>query len=114
VKRAALLVMLTLAGCTVKTIEPPVTVTTKNLPELSHPQGAKEVRGSSCTRVAILIIPVGFGTAEAAYADALEQAPGTDALLNYESRSSVVFAFPFYYHVCSEVHGYAVSSKTLQ
>lgn len=103
-------------GCTVKTVDAPVTVTTKLLPEASKldiPSGAKEVTGSSCSRVVLGLIPVGVATVEAAYADALAQAPGTDTLIRYEERTNAMFAFIFYYQVCTEVHGYAVSSKAL-
>jgi hypothetical protein len=101
-----------LCGCTQTTVDRPVTVTTKPLPELSKATG-RPVTGSSCGRVVLLIIPVGFATAESAYAEALGQSPGADALLNYEERRTHVFALPFYYQVCTVVHGYAVSSKTL-
>lgn len=103
-------------GCTVKTVDAPVTVTTKLLPELSRPDvvaAAKEVKGSSCSRVVLGLIPVGVATAEAAYADALEQAPGANTLISYESRTSAFFAFIFYYEVCAEVHGWAVPSNVL-
>jgi hypothetical protein len=103
-------------ACTVKTVDRPVTVTTKQLPEASRPDvvnAAKEVKGESCSRVILLIIPAGFATAESAYADALGQAPGADVLLNYEARASVLVIAPFYYQVCTEVHGFAVSSKAL-
>lgn len=101
-------------GCTFKTVDGPVTVTTKQLPEASKPsvqESAKEVSGSSCTRVVLLIIPVGIATAEGAYSDALAQAPGADTLLDYQARVSGVFITPFYYQVCTEVHGFAISSK---
>jgi hypothetical protein len=104
------------AACTVKTLEGPVTVTTKPLPEATKPEvvkAAKEVKGSSCSRVVLSIIPVGFATAEAAYADALGQAPGADVLLNYEARATTLVVIPFYYEVCTEVHGFAISSKEL-
>ncbi len=102
------------AGCTVKTIEPPLTVTTKHLPELAgKADESKEVTGSSCARAVLLFIPVGFATAESAYADALAKAPGTDAIVDYEVRGTGFFVFPFYYEICTEVHGYAVSSKSL-
>jgi hypothetical protein len=120
VSRTPLLLALAVAagasslGCTITTIDSPVTVTTKQLPEASKPDvvaAAKEVTGSSCDRVVLMIIPVGFATVESAYAEALAQAPGADMLLNYETRSSLVFIAPFYYQVCSEVHGFAVSSQ---
>lgn len=101
-------------GCSFKTVDGPVTVTTKQLPEASKPgvqEGAKEVLGTSCTRVVLLIIPVGIATAESAYSDALAQAPGTDTLLDYQARVSGIFITPFYYQVCAEVHGFAISSK---
>ncbi|MCA9590032.1 MAG: hypothetical protein KC657_32230 [Myxococcales bacterium] len=103
-------------GCTVKTVDAPVTVSTKLLPELSKPEvtsAAREVTGSSCSRVVLGFIPVGIATAEAAYADALAQAPGADTLISYEERANVLVAFIFYYQVCTEVHGYAVSSRAL-
>jgi hypothetical protein len=101
-------------GCSIKTVDGPVTVTTKQLPEASKPsvqEGAKEVFGSSCTRVVLLIIPVGIATAEGAYSDALAQAPGADTLLDYQARVSGVYVFPFYTQICTEVHGFAVASK---
>ena len=113
---AALAAAATSAGCTVKTVDRPVTVTTKQLPEASKPEvvsAAREVKGESCSRVVLLFIPVGFATAESAYADALGQAPGADVLLNYEARMSMFFFAPFYYQICSEVHGFAVSSKSM-
>jgi hypothetical protein len=103
-----------LYGCTVKTVEAPVTVTTKILPELpAASRSGKVVVGSSCARAVLFIIPVGIATAESAYADALAQAPGTDTLVSYEARATNLFVFPFYYEVCTEVHGIAVSAKSL-
>lgn len=101
-------------GCTYRTVDRPVTVTTKQLPEASKPEvvrAAKEVSGQSCNRVVLLFIPVGFATAERAYAEALAQAPGADTLINYEARVTHVGALPFYYQICTEVHGFALSSK---
>jgi hypothetical protein len=100
-------------GCTYKTVDRPVTVTTKILPELAKPNLGKEVSGRSCNRVVLLIIPVGFATAESAYEDALAQSPGADALIGFEGRTTTLFIFPFYTQVCAVVHGFAVSSKTL-
>jgi hypothetical protein len=113
---AALGLGLASSACTVKTVDRPVTVTTKLLPEAAHADATgagQEVSGSSCNRVVLLFIPVGFATAERAYADALAQAPGADALVRYEARQRALFVFPFYYEVCSEVHGYAANSKSL-
>jgi hypothetical protein len=104
------------AGCTTTTVDRPITVTTKLLPELSAVDTANagtEVSGTSCSRVVLLIIPAGFATAESAYAKALGQAPGADALVRYEARTNALVIFPFYYQVCTEVHGYAVKSETL-
>ena len=120
-KRASILVAFAasasfLVGCTTKTVDRPVTVTTKILPELTKPEvvsGAKEVTGESCSRVILSIIPIGVATAESAYADALAQAPGADALISYEARTTAVVVVPFYYQVCSEVHGWAVVSKNI-
>lgn len=61
----------------------------------------------------LLIIPVGFATADAAYQDALDQAPGADTLVNFEGRADHLFIFPFYFEVCAQVHGWAVSSSQL-
>jgi hypothetical protein len=61
----------------------------------------------------LFFIPVGFGSPNRAYNDALAQAPGSDALLRYEARNSI-FLSPLYSHYCDEVHGYAVSAKTLE
>jgi hypothetical protein len=113
---AAFAVAIASTGCTIKTIDAPVTVTTKPLPELVRQdvvQAGREVRGRSCSRIVLTIIPVGIATIEDAVADALEQAPGTDTLLRYEERTDVVVVVPFYTQVCTEVHGYAVASKTL-
>lgn len=114
--RALLFVALSATGCTYKTVDAPVTVTTKPMPEIANARvsgAAKEVSGESCSRVVLGFIPVGFATAEDAYADALSKAPGADALVSYEARTNAFFAFIFYYQVCTEVHGYAISSKQL-
>jgi hypothetical protein len=105
------------SGCTTRTIDGPVTVSTKLLPELSRPEvqkEAKEVTGTSCGRVLLSFIPIGVATAESAYADALAQAPGADTLIRYESRATTLVLWPFYVEGCSVVHGYAVSSKSLE
>lgn len=111
----SLALALALGGCTVKTVDAPVTVTTKPLPELSRPElvaEAKEVTGESCARVVLGFIPIGIATVNAAVEDALAQAPGSDTLLRYEERQSFVTAL-VYYQVCTIVHGYAVSSKRI-
>lgn len=100
-------------GCTTQTVPGPLVVSTRQLPELGTlGANAKRVNGESCSRVVLLVIPVGFATAESAYNDALSQAPGADTLVNYEERTTNLFLFPFYYQVCTEIHGYAVSSKS--
>jgi len=111
---AAFVLALSGMGCTTQTIPGPLVVSTRPLPELAT-DGVKEaklVTGESCGRVVLLVIPIGFGTVQSAYEDALSKAPGTDTIVNYEERSTNVFAFPFYYEVCTEVHGYAVASKS--
>jgi hypothetical protein len=111
--RAALVLALSGLGCTTTTIPGPLVVSTRPLPELATPgPSAKRVTGESCARAVLLIIPVGIGTVESAYKDALEQAPGADTIVNYEERFTTLFIFPFYYEQCTEVHGYAVSSKS--
>ena len=110
--RAALVLALSGFGCTTQTIPGPLVVSTRPVPELGTGESAKRVVGESCGRVVLLIIPIGFATVESAYDDALSQAPGTDTLVNYEERTTNLFAFPFYYEVCTEVHGLAVSSKS--
>jgi len=106
---------LALAGtaCTTQTVPGPLVVSTRQLPEIgARGPNAKRVNGESCGRVVLFIIPVGFATAESAYNDALSQAPGSDTLVNYEERTTNLFLFPFYYQVCTEIHGYAVASKS--
>lgn len=107
-----LFALLATAGCTTKTIPGPLVVSTRPLPEMegSAPR-AKRVRGQSCERVVLLLIPVGFATVKSAYEDALAEAPGTDTLIDYQERVNGLFLFPFYHQLCTEVHGYAVSSK---
>jgi hypothetical protein len=110
---AALVLALSGMGCTTKTISGPLVVSTHPLPELgTDGADAKRVAGESCNRVVLLLIPVGFGTVESAYADALSQVPGADTIVDYEERTNNLFIFPLYYEVCTEVHGYAVSSKS--
>lgn len=102
-------------GCTIKTVDGPLTVTTKPVPEALRPDvlaKAKEVTGESCSRVLLFFIPLGFATVDSAVEDALKKAPGTDTLLRYEERQSLVSAF-LYWEVCTVVHGYAVASKDL-
>jgi hypothetical protein len=110
--RALLFAAPLLAGCTVVTIPGPLSVTTKPLPELAT-AGGKEVRGKSCGRVLLMLIPLGYSSAEAAYDEALESAPGSDTILRYETRVTDVFFSPLYAQFCTEIHGYAVSSKQL-
>ncbi|MBX3230911.1 MAG: hypothetical protein KIT84_36240 [Labilithrix sp.] len=106
---------LALSGCTISTIDAPVTVTTKPLPEAARPAVAaegKEVTGESCSRSILFIIPIGVATVNSAVEDALAQAPGTDTLLRYEERQTYVSAL-VYHEFCTQVHGYAVSSQRL-
>ncbi len=110
--RTLLLALPLLAGCTVITIPGPLSITTKPLPELAT-AGGKEVRGKSCGRVLLMLIPIGYSSAEAAYDEALEAAPGTDTILRYETRVTDAFFSPLYAQFCTEIHGYAVSSKQL-
>jgi hypothetical protein len=108
-------VVLALSGmaCTTQTIPGPLVVSTRSVPELgTGGAGGKRVVGRSCSRAVLLIIPVGIGTVESAYDDALSQAPGSDTLLDFEQRTTNLFIFPFYYEVCTELHGYAASSKS--
>ena len=110
---AALLLGLCGMGCTYQTIPGPLVVSTRPVPELATPEvKGKPVVGKSCGRAVLMLIPIGIATAESAYKDALSQAPGTDTLVNYEERSTNLFLFPFYYEICTEIHGYAVASKS--
>lgn len=105
-----------LGGCSFPVVDQPVVITTKPLLELTDPallKDAKEVTGRSCNRSVLLIIPVGVATANAAYDDALAQAPGADAIVRFESRTSLVMAVPFYLESCAVVHGYAINTKRL-
>lgn len=110
---AGFVLALSALGCTTQTVPGPLVVSTRPLPELGTPgPSGKLVTGESCGRVVLLFIPVGFATAESAYNDALSQAPGADTIVNYEERVTNLFAFPFYYQVCTEIHGYAIASKS--
>lgn len=93
----------------------PVTVTTKVLPQAQVPAGAKLVRGTSCSRITLAIIPLGFGTADSAFRDALAQAPGTDTLLAWHTKTDILgILAPFIYaQSCVTVEGYAVDSRRL-
>jgi hypothetical protein len=113
VSYAAVVLALSALGCTTQTIPGPLVVSTRQVPELgTRGADAKPVVGESCGRVVLLVIPVGFATAESAYADALSQAPGSDTVVDIEQRTTNLFIFPFYYQICTEFHGYAVSSKS--
>jgi hypothetical protein len=110
---SALVLALSAFGCTTQTIPGPLVVSTRPVPELGPGSEPKQrVTGESCGRTVLLIIPVGIATVESAYEDALSQAPGADTLVDYEERVTNLFAFPFYYEVCTQVQGYAVSSKS--
>jgi hypothetical protein len=110
---AALVLGLCGMGCTYTTVPGPLVVSTRPVPELATAEvKGKPVTGKSCGRAVLMLIPIGIGTVESAYKDALSQAPGTDTIVNYEERSTNLFLFPFYYEVCTEVHGYAVASKS--
>lgn len=109
---ATLALALSGMGCTYETIPGPLVVSTRPVPELGTPgPQAKTVSGESCARAVLMFIPVGIATAESAYKDALSQAPGADTIVNYEERMTNLFIFPFYYEVCTQIHGYAVASK---
>jgi hypothetical protein len=108
---AALVLALAGMGCTTQTIPGPLVVSTRQLPELGTSGAGKLVTGESCSRTVLLFIPIGFATAESAYEDAVSQVPGADTLVAYEERATGLSIFPFYYEVCTEIHGYAVSAK---
>jgi hypothetical protein len=101
------------SSCTLETVRGPLVITTKPLPDASKARSGTKVKGESCTRWVLIFIPVGFGSPNRAYNQALAEAPGSDTLLRYEARSSMFFS-PLYSHWCDEIHGYAVSSKTLE
>ncbi len=100
-------------GCSEATIKPPLTITTKAQPNLVAPANAPRVVGSSCGRVILFVIPISVATAEHAFANALEKAPGADTLLEYETRSHATFIPPFFYEMCFDVHGIAVTAAQL-
>jgi hypothetical protein len=110
--RSLLFVLPLSLGCTVYTIPAPLSITTKPLPELAA-VGGKEVRGKSCGRVLLMFIPIGYSNVAAAWEEALEGAPGADTIVRYETRVTDVFFSPLYGQFCTEIHGYAVSSKEL-
>lgn len=110
---SAFALALSALACTTQTIPGPLVVSTRPVPELgTGAEPRQRVTGESCGRTVLLLIPVGIGTVESAYEDALSQAPGADTVVDYEERITNLFIFPFYYEVCTQIHGYAVASKS--
>jgi hypothetical protein len=104
-----------LAGCTIPVFTKPVTVSTSPIPGKTEHGGAKLVTGTSCSRLTLLIIPLGFGTSDAAFEDALAQAPGADTLVDWRMKQDVlaILATIIYFQSCVTVEGYAVDSSKL-
>jgi len=112
---AASFLALALAGCTIPVFTKPVTVSTSPIPGKTEHGDAKLVTGTSCSRLTLLIIPLGFGTSDAAFEDALAKAPGTDTLVDWRMKQDVlaILATIIYFQSCVTVEGYAVSSSKL-
>ena len=112
---AASLLALGLAGCTVPVFTKPVTVSTRPIPGKTEHGDAKLVSGTSCSRLTLLVIPLGFGTSDAAFEDALAKAPGTDTLVDWHMKQDVlaILATIIYFQHCVNVEGYAVDSSKL-
>jgi len=104
-----------LAGCTIPVFTKPVTVSTSSIPGKTEHGDAKLVTGTSCSRLTLLIIPLGFGTSDAAFEDALAQAPGTDTLVDWRMKQDAlaILATIIYFQSCVTVEGYAVASSKL-
>jgi hypothetical protein len=104
-----------LAGCSIPVFTKPVTVSTSAIPGKTEHGDAKLVSGRSCSRLTLIIIPLGFGTSDAAFEDALAQAPGTDTLVDWRMKEDNlgILATIIYFQSCVTVEGYAVNSSKL-
>jgi hypothetical protein len=103
------------SGCTIPVFTKPVTVSTKAIPGMTDHGDAKLVKGKSCSRMTLLIIPLGFGTSDSAFEDALSQAPGTDTLVDWHMTQDVlsIIGTVIYFQSCVTVEGYPVNASKL-
>jgi hypothetical protein len=110
---AAVLLGLGLEGCSFPVFTKPVTVSTNPIPGKTEHGDGKLVSGTSCSRTTLIVIPLGFGTSDSAFEDALAQAPGTDTLVDWRMKQDVlaILATIIYFQSCVTVEGYAVSSS---
>jgi len=104
------------AGCSVPVFTEPVTITTRHLPSFSEQvDAAPVVSGRSCSRMTLLVIPLGYATSNAAFNDALSQASGADTLVDWHMKQDVlaIVGSLIYFQNCIVVEGKAVNSAEL-
>jgi hypothetical protein len=109
----AIFLVLFLSGCSIPVFTKPVTVSTNPIPGKTEHGDAKLVTGTSCSRTTLIFIPLGFGSSDSAFEDALAQAPGTDTLVDWrlkEETLAIVLTI-LYAQSCVTVEGYAVNSS---
>ena len=114
-KFGLLLFMLCLSGCSIPVFTKPVTVSTKAIPGHTEHGDAKLVKGESCSRLTLLIIPLGFGTSNSAFEDALSKSPGADTLVDWHMKEDAVAIVGslLYFQSCVTVEGYPVNAAKL-
>jgi len=105
-----------LLGCAIPVFTEPVTITTRHFESVrKHADEAPLVSGKSCSRVTLIFIPLGFGTANAAFDDALAKANGADTLVDWHMKQEVlaILGTIIYYQHCIVVEGKAIDSREL-
>jgi hypothetical protein len=112
--RSLLALLVLCCGCT-PVFSKPVTVSTKFGPHTQVPEGAKLVKGRSCTRLTLLFIPISVGSPDEAFEEALAQVRGADMLLDWRMRTDAIaiVGSVIYFESCLTVEGYAVDSRQL-
>lgn len=103
-------------GCAIPVFTEPVTITTKHFASFGEQtEKAPLVSGRSCSRVTLLVIPLGFGTATAAFDDALSNAQGADTLVDWHMKQDTlaIIGTLIYFENCITVEGKAIDSQDL-
>ena len=104
------------SGCSFPVFTEPVTITTKHFASFGEQaEKAPLVSGRSCSRVTLLFIPLGFGTATAAFDDALSNAQGADTLVDWHMKQDTlaIVGTLLYFENCITVEGKAIDSQDL-
>ena len=111
----SMLLALAASGCSIPVFTKPVTVSTKPIPGMTDHGDAKLVKGKSCSRLTLIIIPLGFGTSDSAFDDALAQSPGADTLVDWHMTEDVlsIIGSVIYFQSCVTVEGYPVNASKL-